>query len=154
MSNTETTENAPSTGQCLCGNVAYEVHGPLRSVVHCYCGQCRKTHGLMGPYTQAEQSALVLINDTGLQWYRSSDQAERGFCNRCGSSLFWRRIGDNQTGVERISISAGTLDQPTGLSVAGHIYTEDLADFHTIPDDALPKFQTTSSGNLDGDLST
>ena len=33
------------TGSCLCGEVAYEVTGPLRPVVNCHCLQCRKTTG-------------------------------------------------------------------------------------------------------------
>lgn len=142
-------DECQTSGQCLCGDVRYRINGALRPIVHCYCGQCRRTHGLMGPYTQVEDSALHLVEESGLRWYGSSGHAERGFCGTCGSSLFWRPING-----ERVSISAGTLDQPTRLSVIGHIYTTDLADFHTIPEDNLPRFKTTSSGKLDGDLSS
>ncbi|MBT3557897.1 MAG: GFA family protein [Rhodospirillales bacterium] len=137
------------TGQCLCGDVAYQVEGKLRPVVHCYCSQCRRTHGVMGPYTQAQNVDITFTAESGLKWYQSSDQAERGFCNTCGSSLFWKPIGGDYT-----SISAGTLDQPTGLSVSGHIYVGDLPDFHVLPDDGTARFAGTSSGDLDGDLSS
>ena len=30
------------TGQCMCGQVRYEVHGPLRDVIACHCAQCRR----------------------------------------------------------------------------------------------------------------
>ena len=146
---TDQTATKKIHGSCLCGGVAFTVSGALRKIVHCYCGQCRRTHGIMGPYTQTLWKNITFFTDKTLTWFRSSDSAARGFCNACGSSIFWRRI-DSET----ISISAGNLNQPTGLDVAGHIYTEDLPDYHTLPDDGLPRFSTTSNGELDGDLST
>ena len=32
-------------GSCLCGEVAYEVDGPLEHAHHCHCSYCRKFHG-------------------------------------------------------------------------------------------------------------
>jgi len=137
-----------ATASCLCGGVAFEVHGPLRQVVHCYCSQCRKTHGLMGPYTQASLDDVVFTSEATLKWYQSSDQAKRGFCKDCGASIFWQPVNG-----DRVSISAGMINAPTGLEVIGHIYVEQMADFATLPDDGLPRFATTSAGKLDGDLS-
>jgi hypothetical protein len=62
-----------------------------------------------------------------LRWIESPDsdsQAERGFCAECGSSLFWR-VSSRET----ISIAAGALDQPTGLTVARHVYVHERADY-------------------------
>jgi len=137
-----------ATASCLCGGVAFEVHGPLRQVVHCYCSQCRKTHGLMGSYTQASLDDVVFISDTTLKWYQSSDQAKRGFCQDCGASLFWQ-----PTDGHIVSISAGLIDPPTGLGAVGHIYVEHMADFSRLPDDGLLRFATTSAGEMDEDLS-
>ena len=36
---------ARATGSCLCGGVSFTIEGPLRGVVVCHCGQCRKTTG-------------------------------------------------------------------------------------------------------------
>ena len=62
-------------------------------------------------------------------WYKSSDQARRGFCRDCGSSLFWE-------GAQRtyVSIAAGALDLPTGLVTARHIFVEDKGDYYRIED--------------------
>jgi len=107
----------------------------------------------MGPYTQAHWDDLVFSSDVTLKWYASSDQAERGFCNECGASIFWRPVQNGVAG-EKVSISAGTIDPPTGLDVIGHIYVQDIADYCAMPDDGLPQFATTSAGKMDGDLST
>ncbi|MCB2055113.1 MAG: GFA family protein [Geminicoccaceae bacterium] len=134
-------------GGCLCGAVRYRVDGVLRPVVNCHCGQCRRTHGAFGPYTDCARADLTLLRDETLAHYRSSPDVRRSFCARCGSTLFWDRDG-----APHISICAGTLDLPSGLSTAGHIYVADKADFYEI-DDGLPRFEGSSAGVLDGEAS-
>lgn len=118
-----------ATGQCLCGAVHFEIRGPLRDVVVCHCGQCRRQHGAPPSYTAAPWSNVKLEGASHLKWYQSSDQARRGFCRVCGSSLFWEPIG---TG--RVSIAAGSLNKPTGLRTIRHIFVADKADFYEITD--------------------
>lgn len=126
--------SAPShTGGCLCGAVGYQVTGPLREVENCHCRRCRRTHGHVGAYTAAPNDALALTESRGLRWY-VADGRERGFCAECGASLFWRRSGSDQT-----SIAAGTLDAPTGLRTAVHIFTGSRGDYYEITDD-LPRY--------------
>ena len=127
-------------GHCLCGGVKYEVQGPLRSVVNCHCGQCRRTHGHYSAYTAAARDDLVLHDDRTLSWYESSAIARRDFCARCGASLFWD-AHDQPT----ISIAAGTLDQPTGFVTAGQIFVNDAADYYAI-DDTLSKLPRGHAG--------
>jgi hypothetical protein len=135
------TDDAQLTGGgCLCGAVRYRVKGPLRDVVNCHCGQCRRTHGNFAAYTAAAGDDLVLIEQRGLKWFPSSDKARRGFCSECGSSLFWQRLGG-----DTISISAGTVDPPTGLKTIRHIFVADVGDFYEIAD-ALEQMPGSMSG--------
>ncbi len=122
------------TGSCLCKSVTYEVSGPLRSSVACHCVQCRKTSGHYVSATQAPSGQLLITKDTTLIWYQSSEKAQRGFCNRCGSSLFWRHEDDGGA----VSIMSGTLDGPTGLKTEKHIYVADKGDYYDITD-GLPQ---------------
>ncbi len=117
------------SGACLCGAVRYEVSGPLRQVVGCHCSQCRRTSGHYVAATAALREDLIVVHAEGLAWYRSSPQARRGFCRHCGSSLFW-----DGEGRDTMSIMAGTLDGPTGLSTVLHIYTEDAGDYYRWPE--------------------
>ena len=125
-----------ATGGCLCGAVRYEVHGPLREVVNCHCGQCRRSHGNVAAYTSAKRADLVLTEERGLKWYASSDVARRGFCGDCGASLFWEPVGEG-----RISIAAGGIDRPSGLTTVRHIFTAHKGDYYEIADglEALPE---------------
>ena len=122
------------TGGCLCGAVRYEVRGPMRGVVNCHCDMCRRLHGAFGAYTKVENGELALVEESGLAWYASSDKARRGFCRTCGASLFW-----NHDERPYIGISAGTLDAPTGLKLALHIFTDDAGDWYELSDDGIAK---------------
>lgn len=122
------TDDRPSaTGRCLCGAVAYELHGPLRAVVNCHCGQCRRTHGHVAAYTNLPREKLSLTKARGLKWYASSATARRGFCSECGASLFWDRLES-----DAISVAAGTLDEPSGLTTAAEIFVADKGDYYEL----------------------
>ena len=95
-------------GSCLCGAVRYEARAPLRPVVACHCEMCRRTSGHFAAATAVRREALVLREERGLRWYDSSAEARRGFCQFCGSNLFWAPNDGS-----RFSIMAGTLDKPT-----------------------------------------
>jgi hypothetical protein len=118
-------------GGCLCGAVKFSVDGPLRPVVACHCGQCRKATGHHVAATSAARDAVDVTGDVA--WYQSSAKARRGFCATCGSNLFWDGPGQN------LSIFAGSLDGATGLKLVGHIYCSDKGDYYELDDD-LPKF--------------
>lgn len=123
-----------TTGGCLCGAVRYEVHGPLRPVVYCYCEQCRKTSGHFVAASACDPQELVLIEDSGLRWFDSSLHAQRGFCSTCGGNLFWRLAKGGH-----VSIMAGTIDPPTGLKAIAHIFVGSMSDYHQIAD-GLPQY--------------
>ena len=116
-----------STGSCMCGAVRYTIVGPLRPIIACHCVQCRKSSGHFVAATACPTSALTIEGQT-LQWFQSSETAERGFCARCGSNLFWRRFGSDST-----SVWAGSMDGPTGLTIERHIFTHSKGDYYDLP---------------------
>ena len=134
-------------GGCLCGAVRFTVSGALRGVIHCHCGQCLKTHGHVAAYTNVLREALCFSREDGLRWYASSERAQRGFCGKCGASLFYER---HDSGT--LSIAAGMFERPSGLRSIGHIYVDHKSDYYEI-NDALPQFPDSSEGELDSDSS-
>ena len=119
------------SGGCLCGAVRYEVRGPLRPVVMCHCTQCRRMTGHVMAATAARRADFRLVSSGELAWYTSSPEARRGFCARCGSTLFWECGGRDY-----LSIAAGTLDDASGLSIACHIFVADKGHYYEITDSA------------------
>ena len=116
-----------ATGSCLCGAVRYEVTGALRDVVECHCAMCRKTHGHIGAYTATPKGSLRLVEARDLKWYKSSENARRGFCSECGGTLFFEPANKNY-----IAIAAGTLDPPTGLKTVEQIHVNSAGDYYPI----------------------
>jgi len=122
-----------ATGGCLCGEVRFEIHGTLMDVIDCHCSKCRRFHGHVGAYTATDRENLVLLQSHTLKWFRSvtdeTPNVHRGFCRERGSSLFW-----DPRGKPRISIAAGALDEPTGLTTAGHVWVSQIGDYYEITD--------------------
>jgi hypothetical protein len=124
-----TEQTNKSTGACLCGGVRFEVDGPLSDIIYCHCKQCRKTSGHYFASTSCAREHLTMTVDETLRWYQSSSDAQRGFCDRCGSSLFW-----SYKNAPSIAILAGSLDLPTGLRATAHIFVADASDYYSIND--------------------
>ena len=145
-----TEERLPElTGGCLCGGVRYRISGPRRNIICCHCQNCRRTHGHFSAYTSVRQSDLEMLTSATLQWFHdSSPDTRRGFCNRCGASLFWKA----RDASERISVAAGSLDDSAELKLVGHIFLTEAGGYYTI-DNGLPQFPRGSGGAFEDDAS-
>ena len=129
-----------ASGQCLCGAVRYEVRGPLRPVIACHCTECRRFSGGIWTATAARREHLTIHGEENVTWYAFSDRARRGFCGRCGASLFF-----SAPAMPHMAIAAGTLNKPTGLKLAVHIFTAEAGDYYLLTDD-LPKITDGQHG--------
>ena len=129
MSNSNAVQNV--TGHCLCGGIRYKASAVRRQAIRCHCEMCRRAIGNVWTATQAVRADLTIEDDGCLTWYQSSDHARRGFCNRCGASLFF---DSNQRPT--MGIAAATIDQPSGLEFAAHIFTDDATDYEPLTDGA------------------
>lgn len=120
------------TGGCACGGVRYEVRGKLRDVITCHCVQCRQTSGHFVAATACRRDAFTLTKGSTLKWYVAVPGFRRGFCDNCGASLFFE-----ESGGERVSIAAGSLDEPQGLKIVAHIFVSEAGDYYDIEPDVL-----------------
>ncbi len=141
MSTAQTT-----SGHCLCGAVDYKVSGELRPIMFCHCEQCRRTSGHFMAATACRPEQLKIDGEENIKWYRASPTAERGFCQHCGSNLFWRPEHGKHW-----SIWAGSLERPTGLKTSRHIYVHMKSDYYDI-DDGLPQFAEEYKSYFDDDF--
>ena len=124
-----------ASGGCLCGRIKYEVTGELNSVTYCHCKQCRVWHGDVIGYSGCARENLKFLSDDTLQWFHSSENGRRGFCTSCGSSLFWADITEDY-----IAITAGSIDEPSGVTATSHIFVGSAGDYYEIHDN-LPRLK-------------
>lgn len=115
-----------TTGHCHCGTVRFQIDGPVRDVTVCHCSVCRRLHGGAAAYSACAAADLVLVCDTALRWYTHGG-ADYGFCEVCGSRLFWRREA-----LATISINAACLSQPSGLRTTHHIWVASAGDYEDL----------------------
>jgi len=118
-------ESSDIRGSCLCGAVTFRLTPPLRDVFLCHCDQCRKWSGHFWAATSVPLMRFHLEQGEELTWFASSEHARRGFCRRCGASLFWEPLGEG-----RMSVAAGALEKPTGLRVVETWYRENAGDYY------------------------
>lgn len=81
-------------GRCLCGAVKVVAQALNRKVGTCHCKMCRQWGG--GPLFAADCGTEVRFEgQQNIAVFSSSEWAERGFCNVCGTHLFYR-LTENQ----------------------------------------------------------
>jgi len=119
---------------CLCGGIKLRTQGYHRNVQNCHCIQCMKTHGHHAAYTNVEERNVKFLKKRTLKWFKSSKRAKRGFCNKCGASLFFKIIG-----AKTISIAAGMFNKPIKLKTTMNIFVKGKSDYYKL-DRRLQKF--------------
>ena len=108
-------------GGCLCGAVRFEVSVPSATYSICHCRMCRRWSA--GPFmsSHAEGAPRFTAGGDLVTWYRGSPWAERGFCSRCGSTMFWR-LAEQPDTLTAVSVEA--LDEASEFTLHRHIYVD------------------------------
>jgi hypothetical protein len=122
------------SGSCLCGDVRFEVEGPLEPLSHCHCSMCRKAHGAaFASFAAAPSSGFRWLSGTErIGQFTSSPGNIRQFCTRCGSSL-----PSDPTRWRQVFIPLGLLDGDPKLGPLPHIFVASKAPWYEIPDAML-----------------
>ena len=106
-------------GSCLCKSIAFEIINECRYSILCHCTMCQKSNAEFSNYTKVQKNNFKFLSKKGLKWFLSSKKFKRGFCNNCGSSLFFQSRQSNH----EIAVSTGSLSST--VPVKGHIYYKD-----------------------------
>lgn len=129
---------APLSGQCMCGEVKFEIDEPLIGAACCYCKRCQRRtgtgfsgSGLTVPgsmrFTQGEDVVRVYEPDGG--W-------NKAFCSNCGSQTHTI----NPENPDLVAVRLGALDQDPGVRPLGHQFVDYASEWFPVPDDGLPRF--------------
>ena len=119
---------------CLCGGIQLKANGFLRHVLNCHCYQCMKTHGNYAAYTTSLEKDIKFIKKITLKWFKSSKKAKRGFCKKCGASIFFKFLNSDS-----ISIAAGMFQNPTYLKTKMNIFVKGKLDYYKLDNRLLKR---------------
>lgn len=120
-----------NTGRCLCGAVRYEVDSVETGHHACHCGMCRRWAG--APVFAAAASGVRFAGAENLSRFVSSEWAERGFCSRCGSHLFYYLKP-----AQQYLMCVGSFDDAAQFTLAREIYVDHKPHGYAFAGD-LPK---------------
>ncbi len=119
MSEAKTTQ----AGGCLCGAVRYTLADAPEGYGACHCNMCRRWSGGIELGLQIMPDRITWEGMDDVATYKSSEWAERGWCRKCGSSLFWRLTAEGpMSGLT--ALCAGTLDTLDGLELTSEVYID------------------------------
>ncbi len=79
-------------GRCLCGAVTVTATVSKPMMRACHCDMCRQHTSSMFMSLATDPGSLVFTGPT--KSFRSSNWAERGFCEVCGSTLWYGTVHD------------------------------------------------------------
>lgn len=110
------------SGHCLCGAVTITVagrHDPR--VGACHCRICQRWSGGLFLCFQAEASAVTVQGE--VRRYRSSAFAERAFCPRCGSNLWFNEVEESGQ-PSRYELMSGLFGAARSWPLRSEIYVD------------------------------
>lgn len=108
------------TGACLCGKLGFSAQLPTLWVAHCHCSLCQKNAGAAFVTWAGFREHDVAIQDPGhqLKWYSATENAFRGFCAECGSTLFFK----SGRWPGELHVTAVNIAQPLDREPQMHVY--------------------------------
>lgn len=117
-------------GRCLCGAVEVSVGTRPAQVEVCHCGMCRRWGG--GPLLAVDAGSDVrLAGEEHVGVFESSAWAERGFCSRCGTHLFYRFKA-----AGTYALPAGLFGALDGVSLCEEIFIDEKPAWYDFANDA------------------
>ncbi|WP_242634365.1 GFA family protein [Marinobacter salicampi] len=121
-------------GECLCGQIQFEIDGALPNLYQCHCSLCRKATG-------AAANAATFVDRENFRWVTgeiliTSFQKPSGyrsdFCSACGSP-----VPNQLRGSELMWVPAGLLQGELTAEVAVHLHLSSSASWERDSDGCL-----------------
>ncbi|HEY1099086.1 MAG TPA: GFA family protein [Myxococcota bacterium] len=117
-------------GGCLCGAVRYQATAPVLRAL-CHCDSCKRATGAPCVGWIMFERGNVTFTTGAPTTFASSPGVERGFCNRCGTSLSF--TAEYLPGL--IDLTIGSLDEPGAAVPDLHSWTSRQLPWVQLGDD-------------------
>ena len=125
-------------GGCLCGEIRFEITGPIHNIVYCHCSQCRKAQGsAFATNGIVKASEFNILSGEGtLTGYESAPGQIKYFCKTCGSPIMSR----TKSKPDQVRVRLGTIESDITERPSAHIFVTSKANWEDITGD-LPQYE-------------
>ncbi len=131
MSTNKPSDGIKREGHCLCGAVTITAEHSGNDVGACHCHMCRRWGG--GPYLELNCGSEVVIDgNEHVTVFDSSAWAERGFCGKCGSHLFYR-LKD----ADEYMVPVGLFENDAGLVLDHQVFVDEKPTYYSFANSTL-----------------
>lgn len=123
-------------GECLCGQIQFEITGTIQDIVCCHCSQCRKAQGSAFATNGNVDIAdfRFIKGEELLTKYKNNEKGDKYFCQICGSPIMAKFYAK----PNKIRIRLGTISGNIDEKIEAHIFVKSKANWEKIGDD-LPQ---------------
>ena len=126
----------PYEGGCLCGATRWRLNARPQTMNACHCDACKKMSGGTNLLIITAPRAAFEHLSGEVQRFRRTAQSGRQSdvvrCATCGTRLWHEPLA-----FPVVTIAAGTLDDPSWVVPAHHIWVEKASPAAIMQDDAL-----------------
>ena len=123
------------TGRCFCGDITFEVDGPIKFACFCHCESCRRA-------TSAPFTSFFGVPRDSVRWsgeldkrLTSEGRVARKFCSACGTQMTYQWGG----WPDETHHYAATMDDHEQFEPQAHYHWAEKQHWVVVDDD-LPKY--------------
>lgn len=129
----------PYEGGCLCGAVRYRLNHRPQTMGACHCDACKKMSGGTNLLViTAPRDALAHLSGEVQRFRRTAESGRQSDVVRC--AVCGTRLWHEPLAFPIVTIAAGSLDDPSWVVPASHIWIEKASPAAIMQDDAV-KFE-------------
>ncbi|MBT8424088.1 MAG: GFA family protein [Silicimonas sp.] len=122
---------AEHQGHCLCGAVTVNATNLARTISACHCEMCRRWSGSIQMGIEAKEGEATVSGPVKV--YRSSDFAERAWCDKCGSAVWFRNFAGKDVGY--YEFVPGLFENAADAKLVRVVYADCCPDGYALAGD-------------------
>ncbi len=108
----------------MCGAVSFTAADVPSEFGACHCEMCRRWSGSALLALTVKAADVTFAGEAHIRTLQSSDWAERAWCQRCGTGLYYRLTGDSGPGAGTMTMPLGIFDDPDGFTFSNEIFID------------------------------
>ena len=131
------------TGQCLCGEIKYELLNPPAMTGVCHCKNCQRQAGSAFSTLAGVAKSDFSLTSGKMKLYEDGDTdsgntVKRFFCGDCGSPIY-SAVPDSP---DMVFLKTGTMDDTTGFTPQFNVWCSTKQNWVDLPQ-GVPAMQKT-----------